>query len=49
MGLGSEMKNLSEELLASFKQRIKENEELVNEVQNPLTVSAKTIWKWLQL
>ncbi len=36
MGLGSEMKNLSEELLASFKQRIKENEELVNEVQNTL-------------
>jgi hypothetical protein len=33
MGLGSEMKNLSEELLASFKQRIKENEELVNDVQ----------------
>jgi len=36
MGLGSEMKNLSEELLASFKQRIKENEELVNEVQSTL-------------
>ncbi|MEI8004956.1 MAG: hypothetical protein WCI48_02025 [Bacteroidota bacterium] len=30
------MKNLSEELLASFKQRIKENEELVNEVQSTL-------------
>ncbi|MEI7489977.1 MAG: hypothetical protein WCK92_01160 [Bacteroidota bacterium] len=36
MGLGSEMKNLSEELLASFKQRIKDNEELVNEVQSTL-------------
>ena len=36
MGLGSEMKNLTEELLASFKQRIKENEELVNDVQNTL-------------
>ena len=36
MRLGSEMKNLSAELLASFKQRIKENEELVNEVQNTL-------------
>jgi uncharacterized protein YicC (UPF0701 family) len=36
MGLGSEMKNLSEELLASFKNRIKENEELVNDVQKTL-------------
>ena len=36
MGLASEMKNLSEELLASFKQRIKENEELVNDVQQTL-------------
>jgi hypothetical protein len=36
MGLASEMKNLSEELLASFKQRIKENEELVSEVQKTL-------------
>ena len=36
MGLGSEMKNLTEELLASFKQRIKENEELVNDVQKTL-------------
>ena len=36
MGLGSEMKNLSEEILASFKQRIKENEELVNDVQKTL-------------
>jgi hypothetical protein len=36
MGLGSEMKNLSEELLSSFKQRIKDNEELVNEVQSTL-------------
>ncbi|MEI7663065.1 MAG: hypothetical protein WCK34_12735 [Bacteroidota bacterium] len=30
------MKNLSEELLASFKQRIRENEELVNDVQQTL-------------
>ena len=36
MGLASEMKNLSEELLASFKNRIKENEELVNDVQHTL-------------
>ena len=36
MGLSSEMKNLSEELLASFKQRIKDNEDLVNEVQKTL-------------
>jgi len=36
MGLGSEMKNLSEEILASFKQRIMENEELVIEVQKTL-------------
>jgi len=36
MGLGSEMKDLSEELLASFKQRIKENEDLVNDVQKTL-------------
>jgi len=36
MGLSSEMKNLSEEMLASFKQRIKENEELVTDVQNTL-------------
>lgn len=36
MGLGSEMKNLSEELLSSFKQRIRENEELVNDVQKTL-------------
>jgi len=36
MGLASQMKNLSEELLSSFKQRIKENEELVNEVQKTL-------------
>ncbi len=36
MGLGAEMKSLSEELLASFKQRIKENEELVNDVQKTL-------------
>ena len=36
MGLGIEMKNLSEEILNSFKQRIKENEELVNDVQKTL-------------
>jgi len=36
MGLGSEMKNLSEELLASFKERIKANEDLVNDVQQTL-------------
>ena len=36
MGIASEMKNLSEGILASFKQRIKENEELVNEVQKTL-------------
>jgi len=36
MGLASEMKNLSEEILASFKQRITENEELVVEVQKTL-------------
>ena len=36
MGLATEMKNLSEELLASFKNRIKENEELVNDVQKTL-------------
>jgi len=36
MGLSTEMKNLSEELLASFKQRIIENEELVSEVQKTL-------------
>ncbi len=33
MGLASDMKNLTEELLASFRQRIRENEELVNDVQ----------------
>ncbi len=36
MGLASEMKNLSEDILASFKNRIKENEELVSEVQKTL-------------
>lgn len=36
MGLASEMKNLTEELLTSFKNRIKENEELVIEVQKTL-------------
>ena len=36
MGLSSEMKNLNEEILTSFKQRIKENDELVTEVQKTL-------------
>lgn len=36
MGLAAGMKNLSDELLASFKNRIKENEELVNDVQKTL-------------
>jgi len=36
MGLASEMKNLGEDILASFKQRIRENEELVIEVQKTL-------------
>ncbi|MEI6089166.1 MAG: hypothetical protein WCR42_01825 [bacterium] len=36
MGLSSEMKNLSEEIVAQFKQRLKENEELVNDVQKTL-------------
>jgi flagellar biosynthesis/type III secretory pathway protein FliH len=36
MGLAPEIRNLSEDLLASFKQRIKENEELVNDVQKTL-------------
>jgi len=36
MGLASEMKNLTEDLLSSFKQRIKDNEALVNDVQNTL-------------
>ena len=36
MGLSSDMKNLSESLFKSFKQRISENEELVNDVQKTL-------------
>ena len=36
MGLAAEMKNLTGELLTSFKQRIKENEDLVNDVQKTL-------------
>ena len=36
MGLASEMKNLTEDMLSSFKQRIQENEELVNDVQKTL-------------
>ena len=36
MGLATDMKNLTEEILTSFKQRIKENEELVNDVQKTL-------------
>jgi hypothetical protein len=36
MGLATEMKNLSEDLLAAFRQRIAENEELVSDVQKTL-------------
>lgn len=36
MKLSSQMKNLSDEILASFNNRIKENEELVNNVQRTL-------------
>ncbi len=36
MGLSAEMKNLSDELLASFKLRLKANEDLVNDVQKTL-------------
>jgi uncharacterized membrane-anchored protein YhcB (DUF1043 family) len=36
MGLATEMKELSKNILFSFNQRIKENEELVNDVQNTL-------------
>jgi mRNA-degrading endonuclease RelE of RelBE toxin-antitoxin system len=36
MGLATEMKSLSKDLLASFRQRISENEELVNDVQKTL-------------
>jgi len=36
MGLASEMKNLTEELLSSFTNRIKENENLVLEVQKTM-------------
>jgi|GEM_PF-1502228 len=36
MGLASDMKNLTEELISSFKQRITENEALVNDVQKTL-------------
>jgi len=36
MGLASEIKNLSEEIISSFKQRIKANDELVTEVQKTL-------------
>lgn len=36
MRLSSEMKNLSEDILALYKNRIKENEELVNDVQKTL-------------
>ena len=46
MGLASEMKNLSEDILASFKNRIKENEELVNDVQKPSTDLGRIIRKW---
>lgn len=36
MGLATEMKELSKNILISFNQRIKENEELVDDVQNTL-------------
>ena len=36
MGLASDMKNLTEELLSSFSNRIKENENLVFEVQKTM-------------
>src|SRR5664279_2747002 len=36
MGLASGMKNLSEDILNSFKLRVKENEELISEVQKTL-------------
>ena len=36
MGLASDMKNLTEELLSSFTNRIKENENLVLEVQKTM-------------
>ncbi len=36
MGLATEMKNLSEEMLSSFKERVKENEELVANVGKKL-------------
>lgn len=36
MGLATEMKKMSKDILFSFNQRIKENEELVNDVQNTL-------------
>ena len=36
MKLSSQMKNLSDEILTSFKNRVKENEQLVNDVQQTL-------------
>ena len=36
MGLATKMKDISENILSSFKQRVKENEELVNDVQKTL-------------
>jgi hypothetical protein len=36
MGMANEMKNLSEDILASYKSRLKENEKLVIEVQKTL-------------
>ncbi|MDP3001526.1 MAG: hypothetical protein Q8N38_00130, partial [Bacteroidales bacterium] len=36
MGLASELKNLGEEMISSYKQRVRENEELVIEVQKTL-------------
>jgi len=34
--MANEMKNLSEEILASYKKRLKDNEEMVNDVQKTL-------------
>ena len=43
MGLASEMKNLSEEILNSFKQRVKENEELTKGNEDFLKEVQKTL------
>ena len=53
MGMANEMKNLSEEILASYKQRaaefqqrLKDNADVVKEVQKHWMVFVTTIWKW---